>query len=255
MAEIQLQRRSRDTELASLGSLARVCVELLASVRPSLSRGGNWFFRDRILCVVTQPLPQPHSHRHSLSSLRLWLSTNMPRDNDDSMFSLHISDRQESSRWRPRSNIGQTAFSNHKCIWELSAVRAPRHRRIRNTETKHGTKLRPSNFRPKNGTGSLQQQPCREKIGHEQRSSHWFDTRRFRRREKPAIMRGYLVGGRKMLQQHYRKYRSQERNLLLFKLEEGQSPLSFIWNYVCGGFFNISTCKCGKAPPDKPSYS
>ena len=69
MAEIQLQRRSRDTELASLGSLARVCVELLASVRPSLSRGGNWFFRDRILCVVTQPLSQPHSHRHSLSHL------------------------------------------------------------------------------------------------------------------------------------------------------------------------------------------
>ena len=39
-------------------------------------------------------------------------------------------------------------------------------------ETKHGTKLRPSNFRPKNGTASLQQQLCREKIGHEQGFSH-----------------------------------------------------------------------------------
>ena len=145
----------------------------------------------------------------TLSSLRLWLSTNMPRDNDDSMFSLHISDRQESSRWRPRSNIGQTAFSNHKCIWELSAVRAPRHRRIRNTETKHGTKLRPSNFRPKNGTGSLQQQPCREKIGHEHGSSHWL--------------------GRACV--------------VLFGIMSVED------------FSIFSTCKCGKAPPDKPSYS
>ena len=101
MAEIQLQRRSRDTELArlaSLESLARVRVEFLASDRPSLSRGGNWlFFRDRILCHETSLLALL-ALSLSRSTLRLWLSTNMPRDKDDSMFTLHISDRQESSR-------------------------------------------------------------------------------------------------------------------------------------------------------------
>ena len=46
-------------------------------------------------------------------------------------------------------------------------MRAPGRCRIRNSETKHGTKLRPSNFGPKNGTETA----AREKIGHEQGSS------------------------------------------------------------------------------------
>ena len=101
MAEIQLQRRSRDTELArlaSLESLARVRVELLASDRPSPSRGGNWFFFAIAFFVMSRNLSRSATRTLSFSTLQLWLSTNMPRDKDDSMFPLHISDRQESSR-------------------------------------------------------------------------------------------------------------------------------------------------------------
>ena len=131
---------ARKSRIISPG--ARVRVEL-TRIRPPVSQPRRQFsfFRDSSF-RVTQPLSKHHSHLHSLSTLRLWLSTNKPRDNDDStVFSILVIDKKV-SRWRPRSNIGQTAFSNHKCIWELS-VRAPGHRRIRNTETKHGTKLRP----------------------------------------------------------------------------------------------------------------
>lgn len=129
--------RARKSRIISPG--ARVRVEL-ASDRPSFRRRQFVFSRFILCCHETslKTLLAP-----SLSNtLRLWLSTNKPRDNDDStLFSILVIDKKV-SRWRPRSNIGQTAFSNHKCIWELS-VRAPGHRRIRNTETKHGTKLRP----------------------------------------------------------------------------------------------------------------
>ena len=84
MAEIQLQRRSRDTELArlaSLESLARVRVELLVSDRPSQSRGGNWlFFRDRLLCLATSllaPLALSLAQLSGYGCLQICLETKM----------------------------------------------------------------------------------------------------------------------------------------------------------------------------------
>ena len=177
MAEIQLQRRSRDTkQLASLASLARVRVEL-ARIRPPVSQPRRQFSFFSRFILSGHATSLKTSIAPSLLTLRLWLSTNKPRDNDDdsTVFSILVIDKKV-SRWRPRSNIGQTAFSNHKCIWELS-VRAPGHRRIRNTETKHGTKLRPeSNFRPKNGTESSLQQLQRENRSRSRILSlfHWL---------------------------------------------------------------------------------
>ena len=97
MAEIQLQRRSRDSrKLASLASLARVRVEL-ARIRPPVSQPRRQFsfFRDSSF-RVTQPLSKHQSHLYSLSTLRLWLSTNKPRDNDDStVFSILVIDTRK----------------------------------------------------------------------------------------------------------------------------------------------------------------
>ena len=66
MAEIQLQRRSRDTELASLASLARAPGSVSSSHPTArLLGGGNSFFRDSSF-VVTKPLSKHLSHPHSL---------------------------------------------------------------------------------------------------------------------------------------------------------------------------------------------
>ena len=85
MAEIQLQRRSRDTpaSLAHPGPAPRT--------RPAHG-GGKTFSRWLPPCHET-------SLKTSLApradALRLWLPTNMPEDNDDNPEN-HISDRQES---------------------------------------------------------------------------------------------------------------------------------------------------------------
>ena len=85
MAEIQLQRRSRDTP----ASLAHPGPE--PRTRPAHG-GGKAFSRSLHPCHET-------SLKTSLApradALRLWLPTNMPEDNDDNPEN-HISDRQES---------------------------------------------------------------------------------------------------------------------------------------------------------------
>ena len=81
MAEIQLQRRFRDSP-ASLASNQR------HGDTPSAASGGKFFARR-----VTKPLAARCSRRHG--TLRERLNTNMPEDNDD-ILENHISDRQES---------------------------------------------------------------------------------------------------------------------------------------------------------------
>ena len=110
MAEIQLQRRSRDSrKLASLASLARVRVEL-ARIRPPVSQPRRQFsFFSRFILSghatslktpLAPSLSSPVSQSRcifSLSTLRLWLSTNKPRDNDDdsTVFSILVIDTRK----------------------------------------------------------------------------------------------------------------------------------------------------------------